>query len=169
MLSKIIRSQLKTRVLGSIATRGHGTHQGHEECGGIEQRLRNKDYIEKDLQYCAHNYKPLPVVLSRGEGVHVWDVEGRRYFDFLCGYSSNNQGHCHPKILKAFMEQAMKITQTSRAFHNDQMGLACEYLTKTLGYDKFLPMNSGAEAGETAVKLARRWGYVKKGIPADHA
>lgn len=127
--------------------------------------MHNSDYIKKDMDYCAHNYKPLPVTLSRGEGVHVWDVEDRQYFDFLCGYSSNNQGHCHPKILKAFIEQATRLTQTSRAFHNDQMGLACEYLCKTLGYDKFLPMNSGAEAGETAVKLARRWGYVKKGIP----
>jgi ornithine--oxo-acid transaminase len=100
--------------------RFHGHSHGHgSECGGIPQKLRNKDYIDLDLKYCAHNYKPLPVVLAKGEGIYVEDVEGRQYFDFLCGYSSNNQGHCHPKILKAFMEQALRITQTSRAFHND--------------------------------------------------
>jgi ornithine--oxo-acid transaminase len=143
-------------------------HHGHE-CEGIPQRLGTQDYIEKDYSYCAHNFKPLPVVLTRGEGIYVWDVDGRRYLDFLCGYSSNNQGHSHPKILKAFIEQALKITQTSRAFHHDQMGLTCEYLTKLLGYDKFLPMNSGAEAAETSVKIARRWGYVTKGIPHNQA
>jgi ornithine--oxo-acid transaminase len=109
------------------------------------------------------------VVLTRGEGIFVWDVEGKRYYDFLCGYSSNNQGHSHPKILKAFVEQAMKITQTSRAFYNDQMGPTSEYLCKLLGYDKFLPMNSGVEGTETSVKLARKWGYMKKGIPDNQA
>lgn len=99
----------------------------------------------------------------------MWDVEGKRYFDFLCGYSSNNQGHCHPKIIKELVEQAQKITLPSRAFYNDQMGLTAEYLTKLLGYDKFLPMNTGVEACETAVKIARRWGYVVKGVPKDKA
>ena len=170
MLSKIFHRHqtalLKTllKAFGS----GHGHGHGHE-CGGIPPSRKNADYVELDMKYCAHNYKPLPVALSRGDGIYVWDVAGRQYFDFLCGYSSNNQGHCHPKILKAFIEQATKITQTSRAFHNDQMGLTCQYLSELLGYDKFLPMNSGAEAGETAVKLARRWGYVKKGIPDNKA
>ena len=133
------------------------------------ERLTNEFFIDKDLKYCAHNYKPLPIVLNRGEGIHVWDVQGKKYFDFLCGYSSNNQGHSHPKILKALFEQATKITQTSRAFCNDQMGETCEYLSGIMGYDKFLPMNTGVEATETAVKLARKWGYTKKGIPDNKA
>lgn len=127
--------------------------------------MTNKAVVDKDLKYVAHNYKPLPVALSRGQGIYVWDVEGKKYYDFLCGYSSNNQGHSHPKIIKALVDQAQKITMTSRAFHNDQMGLCAEYLTGLLGYDKMLPMNSGVEACETAVKLARRWGYVVKKIP----
>jgi ornithine--oxo-acid transaminase len=120
-------------------------------------------------QFNAHNYHPLPVMLDRGEGVFVWDVDGKRYYDFLSGYSALNQGHCHPRIINAFIEQAKKLTLTSRAFHNSQMGVFAEYITRLFGYDKVLPMNSGAEAVETAIKLARRWGYVKKGIPNNQA
>ncbi|MFL5738828.1 MAG: ornithine--oxo-acid transaminase [Flavisolibacter sp.] len=122
-------------------------------------------YIELEEQYSAHNYHPLPVVLNKGEGVFVWDVEGKRYFDFLSGYSAVNQGHCHPRIIAALTEQARKLTLTSRAFHHDLFGEYAEKITGLFGYDKVLPMNSGVEAVETAIKLARRWGYEKKGIP----
>ena len=126
-------------------------------------------YIDKENQYSAHNYHPLPVVLERGEGVYLWDVDGRRYYDFLSGYSAVNQGHCHPKIVSALVEQAQKLTLTSRAFHSDLLGEFAEYITTYFGYNKVLPMNSGVEAVETALKLARRWGYDKKGIPANQA
>lgn len=125
--------------------------------------------IEKELQYGAHNYHPLPVVLERGEGVYLWDVDGKRYYDFLSGYSAVNQGHCHPKIVGALVEQAQKLTLTSRAFHNDVLSEYTQYITAYFGYDKVLPMNSGVEAVETAIKLARRWGYDKKGIAANRA
>jgi len=125
--------------------------------------------IEREEQYGAHNYHPLPVVLSRGEGVFMWDVEGKRYYDFLSGYSAVNQGHCHPAIVKAFMEQAQRLTLTSRAFHSDLLGEYAEYITKYFGYDKVLPMNTGVEAVETALKLARRWAYQVKGIPDGQA
>src|SRR5215210_129441 len=121
-------------------------------------------FIDLEDKYGAHNYHPLPVVLSRGEGVFLWDVEGKRYYDFLSGYSAVNQGHCHPAIISALMEQVQKLTLTSRAFHNDLLGEYAQYITKYFGYDKVLPMNTGVEGGETAIKLARRWGYVKKGI-----
>lgn len=127
------------------------------------------EYIAREEQYSAHNYHPLPVVLSRGEGVYLWDVEGKRYFDFLSGYSAVNQGHCHPKIVSALVEQAKILTLTSRAFHSDLLGEYAEYITRYFGYDKVLPMNSGVEAVETALKLARRWGYDQKGIPANEA
>ena len=120
--------------------------------------------MAKEDQFGAHNYHPLPVVLSRGEGVYVWDVEGRKYLDFLSAYSAVNQGHCHPKIVEALIKQAQTVTLTSRAFYNDALGEYEEYITKLLGYDRVLPMNTGVEACETAVKLARRWGYDKKGI-----
>lgn len=116
-----------------------------------------------------HNYHPLPVVLEKGEGIYVWDVNGKRYFDFLSAYSAVNQGHCHPKIVEAMTEQAKKLALTSRAFYNNVLGEWEEYITKYFGYDKVLPMNSGAEADETALKLCRRWGYDVKGIPADQA
>ena len=128
-----------------------------------------QQYIEREDRYNAHNYHPLPVVLQKGEGVYVWDVEGKRYFDFLSGYSALNQGHCHPKIVQAMIEQASMLTLTSRAFHNNLMGEFAEYITRLFGYEKVLPMNAGAEAVETALKLARRWGYVKKGIPDTQA
>ena len=128
-----------------------------------------QDYINRESKYGAHNYHPLPVVLEKGEGIYVWDVEGKKYFDFLSAYSAVNQGHCHPKIVGAMTEQAKKLTLTSRAFYNDVLGEFEEYVTKYFGYDKVLPMNTGAEADETALKLARRWGYDVKGIPDNEA
>ncbi len=127
--------------------------------------LTSKDHIELHEKYGAHNYAPLDVVLSRGEGVWVWDVEGNRYLDMLAAYSAVNQGHRHPRILKAMQEQLERITLTSRAFYNDKLGLFLKKLHDVTGYDKALPMNSGAEAVETALKIARKWAYVKKGIP----
>lgn len=126
-------------------------------------------FIDLEDRYGAHNYHPLPVVLSRGKGVHVWDVEGKQYFDFLSGYSAVNQGHCHPAIIEALVDQAQKLTLTSRAFYNDQLGEYEKYITEYFGYDKVLPMNTGVEAVETAIKLARRWGYMRKGIPENKA
>lgn len=126
-------------------------------------------YLELEEKYGSHNYHPLPVVLERGKGVHVWDVEGKQYFDFLSGYSAINQGHCHPRIIEALVEQAQRLTLTSRAFHSDLLGEYSKYITEYFGYDKLLPMNTGVEGGETAVKLARRWGYVKKGIATNEA
>jgi ornithine--oxo-acid transaminase len=126
-------------------------------------------FLEKEEKYGAHNYHPLPVVLTRGEGVFVWDVDGKRYYDFLSGYSAVNQGHCHPEIIAALIEQAQRLTLTSRAFHSDLLGEYTEYITNYFGYDKVLPMNTGVEAVETALKLARRWGYAVKGIPEDQA
>ncbi|WP_129020260.1 MULTISPECIES: ornithine--oxo-acid transaminase [Edaphocola] len=128
-----------------------------------------RSYIEQEEQYGAHNYHPLPVVLNKGEGVFVWDVDDKRYYDFLSGYSAVNQGHCHPKIIKALCDQAQVLTLTSRAFHSNLLGTYSEYITKLFGYDKVLPMNSGVEAVETALKLARRWAYVKKGVPQNEA
>ncbi|HVD97989.1 MAG TPA: ornithine--oxo-acid transaminase [Cytophagaceae bacterium] len=125
--------------------------------------------IELEDRFGAHNYHPLPVVLAKGEGVHVWDVEGKKYFDFLSAYSAVNQGHCHPKIINAMVEQAKTLTLTSRAFYNNRLGEAEKFICEYFGYDKVLMMNSGAEANETAIKLARKWGYTKKGIPTDQA
>jgi ornithine--oxo-acid transaminase len=153
---------------------------------------KSEVYIEQELQYSAHNYHPLPVVLSKGLGVNVWDVEGKvlkiyfmiccacfllifpifssqQYLDFLSAYSAVNQGHCHPRLIAAMTEQVNTISLTSRAFHNDQFGPYAEYITKLFGYDKVLPMNSGVEAGETAVKLARKWAYEVKGVPQNQA
>lgn len=126
-------------------------------------------YLQLEDQYSAHNYHPLPVVLERGEGVFLYDVEGKRYYDFLSGYSAVNQGHCHPRIIQALTRQAQKLTLTSRAFHSNLLGEYARYITAYFSYDKVLPMNTGVEGGETAVKLARRWGYVKKGIPENKA
>ena len=135
----------------------------------MQNKLSSADYIALEERYGAHNYHPLPVVLERGEGVFVWDVEGKRYFDFLSAYSAVNQGHCHPKIVKALTDQAQKLCLTSRAFYNDCLGPYEKFATEFFGYDKLLPMNSGAEAVETALKLARRWGYKVKGIPENEA
>lgn len=128
-----------------------------------------QSFFKLEEKYGAHNYHPLPVVLERGKGVFLWDVDGKKYYDFLSGYSAVNQGHCHPKIVAALMEQAQKLTLTSRAFYNNLLGEYAKFITEYFGYDKVLPMNTGVEAAETAVKLARRWGYVNKGIPENTA
>jgi ornithine--oxo-acid transaminase len=134
-----------------------------------DQLLTAQQIIDLEEKYGAHNYHPIPVVISRGEGVFVWDVEGKRYYDFLSAYSAVNQGHCHPRIVQALIDQAQKLTLTSRAFHNDVLGEYEQFMTKLFGYDKLLPMNTGVEGGETAIKLARRWGYEVKGIEANKA
>lgn len=126
-------------------------------------------YIDLEAEYGAHNYHPLPVVIERAEGIYMYDVDGSRYFDFLSAYSAVNQGHCHPRIIHALTQQASKLTLTSRAFHNNLLGEYEKYITAYFGYDKVLPMNTGVEGGETAIKLARRWGYTVKGIPANEA
>ncbi|MGB5928016.1 MAG: aminotransferase class III-fold pyridoxal phosphate-dependent enzyme, partial [Cyclobacteriaceae bacterium] len=125
--------------------------------------------IELENRHGAHNYHPLPVVLSRGEGVHVWDAEGTKYYDFLSAYSAVNQGHCHPRIVNALKEQAETLTLTSRAFYNDVLGVYEQYLTDYFKFDRVLPMNTGAEAVETAIKICRKYAYEKKGIPANEA
>ncbi|MDG1573163.1 ornithine--oxo-acid transaminase [Robiginitalea sp. M366] len=135
----------------------------------VVEKQHSAEAMALEARYGAQNYHPLPVVLSRGEGVFVWDVEGRRYYDFLSAYSAVNQGHCHPRIVEALTAQAQKLTLTSRAFYNDQLGRYEKYLCEYFGFDKVLPMNTGAEAVETAIKLARKWGYEKKGIPAGKA
>jgi ornithine--oxo-acid transaminase len=134
-----------------------------------ENRITTQQAIETEEKYGAHNYHPLPVVLERGEGALVWDVEGKQYFDFLSAYSAVNQGHCHPAIISVLVEQSKKLTLTSRAFYNDSLGMYEKFITGYFGYDKVLPMNTGAEAVETALKLARKWAYEKKGIPTDEA
>lgn len=128
-----------------------------------------KSAMQLEEKYGAHNYHPLPVVLHRGEGVFLWDVEGKRYYDFLSAYSAVNQGHCHPRIIRALTDQAKELTLTSRAFYNDKLGVAEKYICETFGYQKALFMNSGAEANETAIKLARKWGYTRKSIPQNQA
>ena len=135
----------------------------------VEEITSSREAILLEDKYGAHNYHPLPVVLIKGEGVFLWDVEGKKYFDFLSAYSAVNQGHCHPRIIHALIEQAKELTLTSRAFYNDKLGVAEKYVCETFGYDKALFMNSGAEANETAIKLARKWGYTKKGIPDNQA
>ena len=129
----------------------------------------SQHYLKLEEKYGAHNYHPLPMVLNRGEGVFVWDVDGKRYYDFLSGYSAVNQGHCHPKIIASLIAQAQKLTLTSRAFHSDTLGEYAKYITSYFGYDKVLPMNTGVEAVETAIKLARRWGYTVKGVEENKA
>jgi ornithine--oxo-acid transaminase len=135
----------------------------------VLQNTTSQDIINLENKYGAHNYHPLPVVLSKGKGVYVWDVEGKKYYDFLSAYSAVNQGHCHPKIVGAMTKQAETLTLTSRAFFNDQLGPYEEYLTKYFGFDKVLPMNTGAEAVETALKITRKWAYEVKGIPENQA
>lgn len=133
------------------------------------QNKESQYFIELEDRFGAHNYHPLPVVIDRGEGIFMYDVEGKKYFDFLSAYSAVNQGHCHPRIIKALTEQASRLTLTSRAFHNNLLGEYEKYITAYFGYDKVLPMNTGVEGGETAIKLARRWGYTVKGIPENQA
>ncbi|MGS2738718.1 ornithine--oxo-acid transaminase [Sinomicrobium sp. M5D2P17] len=135
----------------------------------ITEQLSSQDAIKLENDYGAHNYHPLPVVLSKGEGVYVWDVEGKRYYDFLSAYSAVNQGHCHPRIVDALIEQSQRITLTSRAFYNDMLGRFEKYITEYFGYDKVLPMNTGAEAVETAIKICRKWAYEKKGVAEEEA
>ncbi|SFW72341.1 ornithine--oxo-acid transaminase [Sinomicrobium oceani] len=135
----------------------------------ITEQLTSQDAIQLENDYGAHNYHPLPVVLSKGEGVYVWDVEGKRYYDFLSAYSAVNQGHCHPRIVDALIAQSRKITLTSRAFYNDMLGRFEKYVTEYFGYDKVLPMNTGAEAVETAIKICRKWAYEKKGVAEEEA
>jgi ornithine--oxo-acid transaminase len=135
----------------------------------VLEKLSSQSAIALEEKYGAHNYHPLPVVLSRGEGVYMWDVEGKKYYDFLSAYSAVNQGHCHPRIVNAMVEQAKTLTLTSRAFHNDMLGRFEAFVTSYFGFDKVLPMNTGAEAVETAIKICRKWAYNKKGIPAQEA
>ncbi|MCE2994194.1 MAG: ornithine--oxo-acid transaminase [Cyclobacteriaceae bacterium] len=135
----------------------------------IDTITTSQEAIALEEKFGAHNYHPLPVVLSKGEGVFLWDVEGKRYFDFLSAYSAVNQGHCHPRIIQALIDQAKELTLTSRAFYNDKLGVAEKFVCELFGYEKALFMNSGAEANETAIKLARKWGYTKKGIPENQA
>ena len=135
----------------------------------VLEKISSAEAIALENKYGAHNYHPLPVVLNKGEGVYVWDVEGKKYYDFLSAYSAVNQGHCHPKIVGAMIEQAQTLTLTSRAFYNDKLGVYEEYITKYFGFDKVLPMNTGAEAVETALKLCRKWAYEKKGINENEA
>ena len=135
----------------------------------IMQQLTSKDYMSLEEEFGAHNYHPLGVVLKRGEGVHVWDVEGKQYYDFLSAYSAVNQGHCHPKIVNAMIDQAKRLTLTSRAFYNDSLGPYEKFITEYFGFDKVLPMNTGAEAVETAIKLCRKWAYEKNNIAEDKA
>lgn len=131
--------------------------------------LSNQDVISRDDKYGGRHFQPLPVALSRGEGVYLWDVQGKRYLDFLAGFATVNQGHCHPRLVKVMREQAGKLTHTSRAFYSEPHGELAEYLTKLLGWDRFLPMNTGVEAGDTAIKISRRWGYRVKKIPSEQA
>lgn len=131
--------------------------------------MRTQQYIDREEQYGAHNYHPLPVVLEKGNGVFVWDVEGKKYFDFLSAYSAVNQGHCHPRLIKALTVQASTLALTSRAFYNNKLGEWTEFMTRYFGYERMLPMNSGAEGVETALKLARKWAYIIKGIAPNHA
>ncbi len=135
----------------------------------VLEKTNSAEAIALEEQYGAHNYHPLPIVLSRGEGVYVWDVAGKKYFDFLSAYSAVNQGHCHPKIVNALVQQAQTLTLTSRAFYNDKLGVYEAYITNYFGFDKVLPMNTGAEAVETAIKLCRKWAYEKKGIHENDA
>jgi ornithine--oxo-acid transaminase len=135
----------------------------------MKEFLTSEHYIQLEEKYGAHNYHPLPVVLERGEGIFLWDVEGKQYFDFLSAYSAVNQGHCHPKIIEALTKQAQQLTLTSRAFHNNVLGEYEAFITNYFGYDKVLPMNTGVEGGETAIKLARKWGYTVKGISENEA
>jgi ornithine--oxo-acid transaminase len=135
----------------------------------IDSIRSSEEAIALENKYGAHNYHPLPVVLAKGEGVYLWDIEGKKYFDFLSAYSAVNQGHCHPDIIDALTEQSKQLTLTSRAFYNDQLGRMEQYLTETFHFDKVLPMNTGAEAVETALKIARRWAYKVKGLPEDQA
>jgi ornithine--oxo-acid transaminase len=159
------------RVLCFIPQIGQFCRQLYKQylCAMVETKENTQYYIDLEDNFGAHNYHPLPVVLDKGEGVFVWDVEGKKYYDFLSAYSAVNQGHCHPRIIKALVNQAQQLTLTSRAFHNNVLGEYEKYITEYFGYERVLPMNTGVEGGETAIKLCRRWGYTIKGIPANQA
>lgn len=148
---------------GPISNQAHSS----KEC--VPAFASSQEYINAELLASAHNYAPLPAVLCRGEGVFLWDVEGKKYYDGLSAYSAVNQGHCHPRITKTLVQQCQRLTLTSRAFHNDAMAPYCKYITELFGYDKVLPMNSGVEACETGMKIARKWAYEKKGVPVNKA
>lgn len=158
------------RGLGGRTALRSGTACAAARAGGVRHiSSKQEAMIKVEEQYGAHNYHPLPVVLSKAKGVHVWDVDGKKYYDFLSAYSAVNQGHCHPKIIAALTEQAQTLTLTSRAFHNDQLGEYAKFITNYFGFDRVLPMNTGVEGGETAIKLARRWSYDVKGIAPGQA
>eukprot|EP00049_Salpingoeca_infusionum_P000306 m.38907 g.38907 ORF g.38907 m.38907 type:complete len:436 (+) comp10263_c0_seq1:375-1682(+) len=161
--------QSSLRLLGSSSTRIAARAFRAGPLCASQRWASSQEFIDMEDKYGAHNYHPLPVVLAKGEGVFVWDVEGKRYFDFLSAYSAVNQGHCHPKILDALFTQAKTLNLTSRAFYNDKLGEFERYITEYFGFDRFLPMNTGAEGFETAAKLARRWAYDVKGVPANQA
>ncbi|KAH8350416.1 hypothetical protein KR067_012924 [Drosophila pandora] len=163
MFSKLSTRGIATRI-GYLAQKAASQETAAPAAGSLSETV-----FARENKYGAHNYHPLPVALSKGEGVFVWDVEGKRYFDYLSAYSAVNQGHCHPKIVKALTEQASKLALTSRAFYSDVLGEYEEYVTKLFGFDKVLPMNTGVEGGETACKLARKWGYLQKKIPENQA
>ncbi|XP_016942652.4 ornithine aminotransferase, mitochondrial [Drosophila suzukii] len=162
MFSKLSARGIATRM--SYLAQKTAAQETSSSSGSLSEAV-----YARENKYGAHNYHPLPVALSRGEGAFVWDVEGKRYFDYLSAYSAVNQGHCHPKIVKALTEQASKLALTSRAFYSDVLGEYEEYVTKLFGFDKVLPMNTGVEGGETACKLARKWGYLEKKIPTNQA
>lgn len=170
MISKLSRSL--SRAAPALARSVHtGTRPASSAASKRREdhRLTSEEVYAREDKYGAHNYHPLPVALERAEGIHVWDVEGRRYYDFLSAYSAVNQGHCHPKIIGALNAQASKLCLTSRAFYNDVLGAYEEFITTMFGYDKVLPMNTGVEGGETACKLARKWAYTVKGVPKNQA
>ncbi|KAH8286505.1 hypothetical protein KR054_010310 [Drosophila jambulina] len=162
MFSKLSTRGIATRL--SCLAQKAAAQESTASAGSLSEAV-----YARENKYGAHNYHPLPVALTKGEGVFVWDVEGKRYFDYLSAYSAVNQGHCHPKIVQALTEQASKLALTSRAFYSDVLGEYEEYVTKLFGFDKVLPMNTGVEGGETACKLARKWGYLQKGIPKNQA
>jgi len=163
---KSISSTIVNTRLRVIVVQRHNNNINHNK-----QPFSSKSQaiIDLELKKSAHNYHPIPVVLTKGYGCHVWDVEGKKYLDFLSAYSAVNQGHCHPRILNVMREQSQKLTLTSRAFHNDQFGPYADYITNLFGYNKLLPMNTGVETGETAIKLSRKWAYLVKGVPANKA
>ncbi|KAK8728006.1 hypothetical protein OTU49_009333 [Cherax quadricarinatus] len=159
---------MRSWQVAGLAARSLST-QNRSKVETVQNDLISQQYMEREYKFGAHNYKSLPVVISQAKGVHMWDVEGKCYFDFLSAYSAVNQGHCHPRILEALQQQAASLTLTSRAFYNNILGEYEEYVTSLFGYDKLLPMNTGVEAGETACKLARKWGYLVKKIPENQA
>ena len=164
MLKTIQRFTLTTTNRAPVAFASNRKETGKNRIGE-----KSEFVFKREEKYGAHNYHPLPVAIERGQGVFMWDVEGNRYYDFLSAYSAVNQGHCHPRIVETLREQAGKLTLTSRAFYNNVLGEFEEYITRLLGYDKVLAMNTGVEAGETSIKLARKWGYTVKGIPENQA